>query len=200
MWPLNRLPCFIMGLCAARQCEVEAMDPTLCQNISCNNSCSISKRSKLILCSVIYVGTIISGIALGLVDDWHGFQVRFYGEIFLPVVFYEIVTALAYPDQAGPPSAVHVFLASRVMRFLADISLSVYIVHETLIRTLALVLRGPLELDDEGYPEEHDFRMPTWGFPAIFVLSVLIGWFLTQFFEKPMSNLILKYALGTSAN
>eukprot|EP00747_Dinoflagellata_sp_TGD_P167967 gnl/TRDRNA2_/TRDRNA2_193368_c0_seq1.p1 gnl/TRDRNA2_/TRDRNA2_193368_c0~~gnl/TRDRNA2_/TRDRNA2_193368_c0_seq1.p1 ORF type:complete len:517 (-),score=40.35 gnl/TRDRNA2_/TRDRNA2_193368_c0_seq1:26-1576(-) len=199
-WPVNRLPCFIMGLCAARQCEVEAITPTLCQNISCGGSCSISKRCKLILSSVIYVGTIISGIAMGLIDDWHGFQVRFWGEILLPVVFYEIVTALAYPDESGSPSAVHKFLASRVMRFFADISLSVYVIHETLIRTLVLFLRGPVELDDEGYPEEHDFRMPPWGFPAIFVLSVLMGWFLTNFFEKPMSDLILKYALGTSAN
>jgi len=197
-WPINRLPVFAMGLCGARQCQLEAIDPTLNQMCGSFEACGMTKCCKIIVLLLIYFFVILLGIAEQLVGG-PGF-IRFLGEVVLPVLFYELITALVYPaHMAEPPSRLHQLLGCRILRFLAHISLAVYVVHETLIRSFALAYRGPVELLPDGsMPKDVDIRMTPWGTCIILPLSVFMGWFLTRFYEKPMSKAILKWALRSS--
>ena len=96
-------------------------------------------------------------------------------------------------------------MASRPLRSFAQISLAVYVVHETLIRTLTLAVYGPLEPGELG--REVGSRevgapanMPVWGAAATFPLSLALGWFLTHYYERPMSRWILRRAIGSSTS
>lgn len=146
VWPLNRLSVFIMGLCAARQCHVEALGPR-----SWLDGRDAGKLSKVILHGGIFCSVIFGGIAMQVMHPPLGISLRFAGEVLLPMVFYELIVGLAYPASAWvPPSPLHAILGNHFMRFVVDISIAVYVVHETLVWSLAPVSRGPAERGSEG--------------------------------------------------
>ena len=77
------------------------------------------------------------------------------------------------------------------MRWFAEISLAVYVVHETVIRLVPLVVYGPLA---PGVVQQAGqlILMPRWGAAASLPISILLGWMLTHGFEKPLNRRILK--------
>ena len=158
----------------------------------------------------IYVGPSLRSMGI----PFAGYAVRILGEPALPILFYDLVVALIYPKSAeggdggvggaaagGPgraaraPTALHAFLSTAPMRWLADISLGVYVVHETVIRTLVLLLYGPLE---RGAVQQAPWLilMPRWGAAVSLPLSILLGWLLTVGFERPLNKRIRAWAEG----
>ena len=215
MWPLFRLPCFVMGMCAARQRELEVAAPTAAplSQAACvpGGACLGPWRAGALL------GVWLCVIAIGIAEQLAfgpptpenlnlGVWTRVWGESLLPLLFHDLITALTYPaGTAAPPSRVHAVMASRPLRSFAQISLAVYVVHETLIRTLTLAVYGPLEPGELG--REVGSRevgapanMPVWGAAATFPLSLALGWFLTHYYERPMSRWILRRAIGSSTS
>ena len=213
MWPIFRLPCFVMGMCAARQRELEAAAPaaTPLSQAACvpGGACLGPWRAGALL------GAWLCVIAIGVAEQlvfgtpkpetlYLGAWTRVWGEALLPLLFYDLITALTYPAAAaGPPSRVHAVMASRPLRNFAQISLAVYVVHETLILTLTLAVYGPLEPGELGREVGSgevgpSMNMPVWGAAATLPLSLALGWLLTHYYERPMSRWILRRAIGSS--
>ena len=120
-----------------------------------------------------------------------------WGESLLPMLFYDLITALTYPAATlAPPSRVHAMMSSRPLRALAQISLAVYVIHEALIRSLPVAVYGPLPGLQSADPAAGDIHMPVWGAAVTLPLSLALGWLLTHYYERPMSRWILRRAIG----
>lgn len=192
MWPPYRLPVFVMGMVAARQAMAEATDKTNAQ--ACCGRTSNDGRHAWVLMG-IWVAFIVVGCYYNFMGSHDGrippgVVVRVMGEVWLPCVYYELLVELAYPAaHTEPPSRLHAFLASAPLRWFADISLAVYVVHQTLIASLVVLVYGPQPLG------QGSILMPRWGAAATLPLSVAIGWLLTHYFEKPINKCILRRVL-----
>ena len=198
-WPPIRLPTFVMGMLAARQAELEAKDPSLSQNCgSADKACGPHYATALLLVWLLIVGLGILE-QLFLTSAGLGWFCRVFGEALLPILFYELVVALSYPASAArPPSTTHAFLGSKPLRLFADISLAVYVVHQTLIVYLTLAAYGvlwPGAFATDGAL----ILMPKWGAAATLPLSIVLGWLLTYGFERPMSRAIRRCVSAPAA-
>ena len=198
-WPPIRLPTFVMGMLAARQAELEAKDPALSQNCgSADKACGPHYATALLL---VWLFIVALGILeqLFLTSAGLGWFCRVFGEALLPILFYELVVALSYPASAAkPPSTTHAFLGSKPLRLFADISLAVYVVHQTLIVYLTLAAYGvlwPGAFATDGAL----ILMPKWGAAATLPLSIVLGWLLTYGFERPMSRAIRRCVSAPAA-
>ena len=205
IWPIFRLPCFVMGMCAARQRELEAAAPEAAplSQAACvpGGACLGPKRAGALLCVWLCV------IAIGIAEQLAEFRVqtlflgawtRVWGESLLPMLFYDLITALTYPAATlAPPSRVHAVMSSRPLRALAQISLAVYVIHEALIRSLPVAVYGPLPgLQSADQLTAGDTQMPVWGAAVTLPLSLALGWLLTHYYERPMRRWILRRAIG----
>ena len=120
---------------------------------------------------------------------------RVFGEALLPILFYELVVALSYPASAArPPSTTHAFLGSKPLRLFADISLAVYVVHQTLIVYMTLAAYGVLWPGAFG-TNGALMLMPKWGAAATLPLSIVLGWLLTYGFERPLRRALKRAKL-----
>ncbi|EOD37509.1 hypothetical protein EMIHUDRAFT_454871 [Emiliania huxleyi CCMP1516] len=206
VWPPIRLPTFVMGMLAARQAELEAKDPALSQN--CYSLAKACRRHYATALLLVWLLIVVLGILeqLFLTSAGFGYLCRIAGEAALPILFYELIVALAYPASAPrPPSTTHAFLGSEPLRRFANISLAVYVVHQTLIIYMTLAAYGvlwPGAFATNGGPEVWRsaaskgraggalMLMPKWGTAATLPLSIFLGWLLTYGFERPMSRAI----------
>ena len=199
-WPPIRLPTFVMGMLAARQAELEAKDPALSQN------CVFGRTSRggphyATALLLVWLLIVVLGILeqLFLTSAGLGWFCRVFGEALLPILFYELVVALSYPASAArPPSTTHAFLGSKPLRLFADISLAVYVVHQTLIVYMTLAAYGvlwPGAFATDGAL----ILMPKWGAAATLPLSIVLGWLLTYGFERPMSRAIRRCVSAPAA-
>ena len=199
-WPPIRLPTFVMGMLAARQAELEAKDPALSQN------CVFGRTSRggphyATALLLVWLLIVVLGILeqLFLTSAGLGWFCRVFGEALLPILFYELIVALSYPASAAkPPSTTHAFLGSKPLRLFADISLAVYVVHQTLIVYMTLAAYGvlwPGAFATDGAL----ILMPKWGAAATLPLSIVLGWLLTYGFERPMSRAIRRCVSAPAA-
>lgn len=118
---------------------------------------------------------IVLSMALGSPEL--GFLFRLYLEIFLPILFYDWMLALTAPDAAGRSVAAMVF-RSRPFAFLADISMSVYLIHMPVISVISFIFgSGPSS-------------MPWWGTFVALPVTLLLGWALTRLVEQPLKGAI----------
>ena len=63
-------------------------------------------------------------------------------------------------------------MSSRPLRALAQISLAVYVIHETLIRSLTVAVYGPLPDLQSADQAAGDIQMPVWGAAVTLPLSL----------------------------
>lgn len=151
--PLSRLPVFIMGMLAARQAEISAEDTSLRQSVECGRPLLGPLHASVLIIVwllVITLGILEQIFLAPLAPEAAGFWVRILSEAMLPILYYDLTIAMVYPmgtdgQPSRAPTCFHALLASGPMRWLAEISLAVYVVHETLIRELTLAVYGPLE-------------------------------------------------------
>ena len=199
-WPPIRLPTFVMGMLAARQAELEAKDPALSQNCVFGRTSQGGPHYATALL-LVWLLIVVLGILeqLFLTSAGLGYLCRVYGEAALPILFYELIVALSYPASAAkPPSTTHAFLGSKPLRLFADISLAVYVVHQTLIVYMTFAAYGvlwPGAFATDGAL----ILMPKWGAAATLPLSIVLGWLLTYGFERPMSRAIRRCVSAPAA-
>ena len=138
---------------------------------------------------------------------------RVYAEPSLVLLFFDLVVATAYPagesEEGPPPTRAHALLASRPLRWLARISLAIYVVHFDLLRILTLAVYGPHESvgfwftdlpdRDPRLQPGHLKLMPRWGSGVALLMSILLGWLLTEAFERPLGKILLRFAEHASA-
>jgi peptidoglycan/LPS O-acetylase OafA/YrhL len=131
----------------------------------------------------MWVGWIALGCLLSFSEDTAQRELsgllRWFGEVWLPCVYYELILVVAYPaNDEKPPSCLHAFLGSAPLRWLANISLAVYVVHEILIGYMILAAYGPLPHGaNMGNPAA--YLMPRWGSAATLPLSIFLGQHIT---------------------
>lgn len=194
-WPPNRLPVFIMGMLAARQAELEASDAVHRQQ--CHDCSYWMGYHRATLLFAFWMVFVSAGVVQQIVYDdiWISGAMRLGGEMVLPMLFYDLILALAYPAKLEkPPTWLHRLLSTLPFRWFANISLAVYVVHLLLIQYIVLVFYPRLE-ELELQRDDSLSRMPAVGIAATLPLSILVGWLLTTFYEKPMSALILRIVL-----
>ena len=138
------------------------------------------------------MGGIVAAIAGGLV--------RAYAEPSLVMLFFDLVVATAYPsgesEASPPPTRAHALLASRPLRWLARISLGMYVVHHELLFILTLAVYGPHPAPAQP---AHLRLMPRWGSGAALLMTVLLGWLVTESFERPLGKILVRFAERASA-
>ena len=104
----------------------------------------------------------------------------------MPMMYYDWMIALTDPSQTSSWSTR--FFSSRPMQWLGNISMSVYLIREMVIRHLALAV-DPTNENGEPWstPGLGEPRMPAWGVLVALPLSVLLGSSFYSSFEKPMN-------------
>ncbi len=76
--------------------------------------------------------------------------------------------------------------------------MSLYLVHGLLIMYLACCINGPLTFPGENATKEEkeEFdemrKLPGWGIPIHWIVSVLFAYLLTRFLEEPGKNYLRK--------
>merc|ERR1711964_704646 len=93
------------------------------------------------------------------------------------MLFYDWMLALTAPGAAEKSNAAALF-RSRPLAFLADISMSLYLVHMPCMFIIsAIFTKKPLP-------------MPWFGIFLALPMSIIFGWLLTLFVERPLQRAI----------
>jgi len=194
-FPPWRLPVFIMGCCCARQVmQHSEQEQSGCSQPNTNvkflgskvvASCGCLHPSTGLL--VWFLATcalcsVIARTAFAALDSEAAiainFAIRMILEICLPILFYDWVLSLTESD-AKSKSVVARILATPPFAFLADISMTVYLIH------FVVVILVSYTANDGAY-----LGMPWWGICVAFPVSILLGWSMTRFVEKPLQRCI----------
>lgn len=104
----------------------------------------------------------------GIRDDAHA------ARDVLSILFYDWILSATDPEQQD--SCVATCFSSRPMVFLGDISMCVYMLHMLISQAFNMAIGRR--------------QLPLWGIPICLVLAIGLGWIFTQFFEKPVANLL----------
>jgi len=103
-------------------------------------------------------------------------------EVVYPILFFHWVLSLTSP--VNQKSYVVRFFKSKVMRFLGDISMCSYMIHMLLAEAV-------------GYSIDRTAGdYPWWMVLAIVPSTIVLGWCLTNFYEKPIARCLRPKAEG----
>jgi peptidoglycan/LPS O-acetylase OafA/YrhL len=194
-FPPWRLPVFVMGCCCAWQVvQQRKQEQSGCLQPNQNGeflgskvvaSCGCLHPSTGLLfwflgacasCSVlvrIAFSTFGSEVAIG----FH-FATKMILEMSLPILFYDWILSLTDNDAKINSVVARVF-SMPPFAFLADISMSLYLIH------FFVVILVSYSANDGAY-----LGMPWWGICVAFPVSILLGWSMTRFVEKPLQRAV----------
>ena len=86
------------------------------------------------------------------------------------------------------------FLRTRMMQFLGRISLSLYLLHWSLIGYVILAINGPQDYETEGEIREayeSQKLIVPFGAPMILIIiSPIVSFIVTKYFEEPISKIL----------
>ncbi|CAE7931448.1 unnamed protein product [Symbiodinium necroappetens] len=185
MWPPVRLPIFVMGICAGLS-RVRGEQQRAAQADSCQTPVSrrdvpveVGSRWGVEACLpdwvwvLLWTGLTLYGTTITFLCSTN-IPFRFTLEVVFPMIFYEFILAITSPTAEG--ACLVRLCRSKPMRFLGDISMCAYMVHVLLGEAL-------------GYATgTHIGAWPWWTPLAVLPNAILLGWMLTEFFEKPISR------------
>ena len=180
MWPPCRLPVFVMGMLAAKMQVVSEEDVAVVMGgtpvLKTGASAFMCDTPVFKVLGVTMADTLFL-IYLAMIGTAFvpALTISFIPELLVSMLFFDWVVALCREE-----SVTRRFLSSHPMTFLGDISMCFYMVH-------VLVWWGLQALGLSGQ---------AWGLPVGIVFSLLVGWLLHCFWEKPMRNFILSRLLG----
>ncbi|CAE7245112.1 unnamed protein product [Symbiodinium sp. CCMP2592] len=185
MWPPVRLPIFVMGICAGlsrvRGEQHRAAQADSCQTPVSRRDVPLEVGSKwgIEACLpdwvwvLLWTGLTLYGTTITFLCSVN-LRFRFTLEVVFPMIFYEFILAITSPTAEG--ACLVRFFRSKPMRFLGDISMCAYMIHMLLGEVL-------------GYATgTQTGRWPWWTLLAVLPNAILLGWMLTEFFEKPISR------------
>jgi len=196
-WPPARLPVFVMGLCCGMQrlhaeharVEVQSNAQSQVQDQEEQPSskpppqvCPVIVPVAGCCCLPPVAGLGIYWILATLLCSSVSFacssfiMLRWALEMFFPILFYDWIYAATDPEQQT--SLIARFFASKPMVFLGDNSMCIYMIHLTLAMYIAPLLGSSVG------------SLPLWSILILVPATVLLGWLLTRFFEKPMARLL----------
>lgn len=112
-------------------------------------------------------------------------------QLFAVHIQLTIVIGLCMDDGK---SLVSRFLRTKMMQFLGRISLSLYLIHDTVIGAIILAINGPQEYETaeqiEVAYDQGDLIVPP-GTPVIVIIvSVIVAFIATKYFEEPVSKIL----------
>ncbi|CAK8992543.1 unnamed protein product [Durusdinium trenchii] len=185
MTPPLRLPVFVMGLCAGliriqrQQAAMKDSDldltpisrserPEVLDGACCEEPC-IGPWSLFgiwfLFTGLSVAAAVQCGILVGL---------RAVLEVFFPILFYYWVLAITSPLHQS--SSLVAFFNSRIMQFLGNISMSAYMIHMLLMEFQGYLIGTRIN------------SHPWWVVLTMLPMTLVLRWFLTEFFEKPISR------------
>ena len=132
--------------------------------------------------------TFLQAYALqrGRIDFWGT-----YLQIFAVHIQLTIVIGLCM--DAGT-SLTSRFLRTQMMQFLGRISLSLYLLHWSLIGYVILAINGPREYQTEGEIlaayKSHELIVPFGSPMIVIIVSPIVSFIVTKYFEEPISKIL----------
>lgn len=166
--------------------------------------------------ALLYVAIMIVGMIFSATgNDEFAWQMRMFCEPLIPVLLFDWIMSLTQHQRPTPSASdssemldfppltcVEWFLHTRPIQFLGHISMSFYMIHEVVLIYLTEAIIGNNEDNDDdvdaGDDEESSTHMnlKSWTVVmSVIVVSVLLGWLLTDYVESPMQQLVLKTLL-----
>lgn len=208
MFPPARLPIFIMGCCLG-YIRVKKRDTT-----SLNTSDTIEStviplaytfNAKPIIFDtnattqipLVFVIVVAVGTYFTATDQYdYGRTVRILSELFMPILYYDWIIAMTKHNRnyPGDYSITERIFRSSPLQFLGKTSMSFYMSHMMVLRYFQIFLM--LSINDRQLyhlHDKHEILIPWWGIFIVLPLAILIGWFMTEFFEKPMQGIIISF-------
>ena len=83
------------------------------------------------------------------------------------------------------------FLRTKIMQFLGRISLSLYLIHWSLMGYITLAINGKQHYDSENkMMEDGEIFLPTWSPLILIIISPIIAFIITKYFEEPIGNIL----------
>mmetsp|Transcript_11891 Transcript_11891/g.19601 ORF Transcript_11891/g.19601 Transcript_11891/m.19601 type:complete len:298 (-) Transcript_11891:304-1197(-) len=225
-FPPVRIPVFIMGCCVAllRMMDQNNDCGTTTTNNNNNNdnnnkdnnsksvgnTTSTDTRGKIrtillpednvfIPTGIYVVNCIVGTVLTGLNYIDAGEFIRAMSESLFPILFFDWILIMTRPRKAGEEfSIVEKFFRSDALQFMGRISMSFYMIHEIVqLYTALIVFR--IRTNRSVTDEEEQSYLPSFCIPIVLVISLFLGWVLTEYFEAPTSRYIIKhYTTSTS--
>ena len=183
MNPLVRLPIFVMGMCAGfvrvhseqkRAQQADASQTPVSRRDVPLEEATAGHCFHPAVSAVAWLIATLTATAMTLVCRIH-FMSRFWLEVGFPILFYEFLLAVTNP--AYQFACITSFFRCTPMRFLGDISMSTYMIHILLAATFGLFVQDRIWGD-----------LAWWTVLAVVPASILLGWLMTEFFEKPIAR------------
>jgi len=161
----------------------------------------------------MYASVAVVGLGFHFVSPTVAFLLRVIIEPAIPLLFFDWILNLTRQKDAevgsgGPNSSstsnpqaltyVDKFLQSKVMQFMGKISLSFYACHLIVAGYFSMFLyycnhgERPSKSEDD---EENAtlFAIPSWAIPVVLILSIVVGWLMTNYVEAPMQKRLLQW-------
>ena len=158
----------------------------------------------LIYAAVMAVGMVMSGAG----NDEFAWKLRMFGEPLIPVLLFDWIMTLTQhqrapvvspaPDMTGtldfpPLTCVEWLLQCRPVQFLGHISMSFYMIHEVVLIYVTEAIIKEKEEDDDEDADDGNMNLKAWMVVlVVIVASLLLGWILTDYFESPVQQAILR--------
>ena len=185
-WPLCRFPVFMMGCLAAKLMIIQRQQTSV--KFMCSNPTMCIKMADL--CLIIYLASVVlyTLIATGVLGQSLKILTlpcRLGWEVLLPMTFFDWIIALC-----NETSVTRAFFSSTVMRWLGDISMSFYMIHLGVWVIAGQICNGKIPFDT--YFTFGVVKTPAWLIPVCLSISILSGWLMTRFFEKPAQRMVLR--------
>lgn len=209
-WPPFRLPVFVMGCCAAFHTLHHIKSRKESVEGKTKNDDGRGRRYfqlsdlffvgfLLLLAGVIFAGhlDVESGLTLSYMQ-----MVGLMSEALFPILLFDLIVSLGVEPNLGMKGVAFRILSSRPATFLGEISMSFYMVHAIVAKMFALAYNPKPEVDywdleirtdeiQEAYKDMF-LKMPPWGMAVVLPISLLLGWILTVFVERPCARLLLQ--------
>ena len=144
MFPPARLPVFIMGVCAGFARTRAGQGETVSEAVPAVPASGVAWGSRACLpgwvLAMAWMGLTAAATVVTYFCSVRLFPLQFYLEVFLPILFYELILAITSEDRLSG------FFRSRPLRFLGGISMCIYMVHPLVMEGVALALGKNLQV------------------------------------------------------
>lgn len=212
MFPPNRLPVFVMGCCLgymrilAKKADNMYTDPSSLQpsNRNAEFDHDLSLRpfcvtDNSLLPAYQYGLIIVVGIIFHFVAPVLAFALRIIFEPLVPVLFFDWIVVLTRNGRANENNEkmniIEKFLRSKIMLFMGRISLSFYACHLLVCQYIGMLtyfIRNGHVSQERGNVFGNDMAIPPWAICIVLPCSIMAGWLVTIFFERPVQKWLLQ--------
>ena len=117
-----------------------------------------------------------------------------FGIVLQWFVVHSLLTIIIGLCMDAGQSITSKFLRTKIMQFLGRISLSLYLLHWPLMVYITVAMNGKQQYDNPGdifaaYIGGKIY-VPTWAPLILIVISPIVAFITTKYFEEPISNIL----------